>query len=274
MIPSQIAARGPATCRDCQREKRRVQQKLDYWRKRPWPQDHRPCRHCGEFKRVPDEIHKRGISCRTCQHERKLARQRAYNERAYHAMSDEERRAWNRAKLVRRNKAKHAASSRRWREQHPERARESERRWRQKVMADPARAAEWREYQRIYHRGWRQRKGMNVREIAPEVYANGNGKAPVRAGSIPATLLAPIIREWLGEFAGRQLSNVDYTRGRREEIRAATGAGQAELADLAGISDRTIRDIATGVRASIQYATADRLCAVMNVPLSSIYFDR
>lgn len=210
----------------------------------------------------------RGTVCLLCQRERQLKRQR----QQYARMSAEQRRAKNQRQAQQRRasptaRAKHNEGSRRWRQQYPDRAAASSKRWRDKVMSDPKRAEEWREYQRIYHRIWRQRKGINVRPPSPEAYANGHGAAVPR-GSVPCAVLAPVIRSWLGDLAGRQLGNSDYKERRHSED---YGAGQEQLAELSGVSDRTIREILAGTRVDVQLLTADRLCGTLGLPLGMLY---
>lgn len=123
-----------------------------------WISIGRVCPRCGELRSCPDEI---GLAncpvCKPCQRKKSAERQR-------------ERRRDPRVR------AQMVEKMRKWRDNNPDQARKSQRQYRDRVMADPKRAQEWRENNRIYHRLWRIRKGMNVRTISENAYQNGNGR--------------------------------------------------------------------------------------------------
>jgi hypothetical protein len=49
--------------------------------------------------------------------------------------------------------------------------------------------------------------------------------------------------------------------------------GYEQLADLTGVSDRTLREVAHGERSFVLYETADRICTGLDTPLASLYPD-
>lgn len=266
-VGDEICDRGIPTCRACKAEKHRVADHVRWWKTHA-PDGYRACRRCGVLRIVGSEIRPQGITCGRCQYANKLKRERHYHRERYAAMNAEERSDYNRRKTRTRNLERHRAAAARWRDANPEKTREASRRWRQKMMADPKRAAELRENDRIYQRIWRERKGTTAHPPDPETYANGNGAAIPR-GTVPAVLLAPLIREWIGKLGGRALTNDNYL----DPDRGVYGAGHRELSELSGVSDRSIREIISGNRERVQFVTADRLCTALDVPLTSLYFE-
>jgi len=51
------------------------------------------------------------------------------------------------------------------------------------------------------------------------------------------------------------------------ELRVAAGLTQAELAEKAGISERTVSDLERGLRGTVYPATARQLAASLGVPV-------
>lgn len=156
-----------------------------------------------------------------------------------------------------------------WQDERRELVRDYQRRYWKRLKTDPKRWAERREIQRMNYRLRAERNGRPIPPITESAYSNGSG-ASVPSGTVPAVLIAPLIREWLGEFGGRVLTNSDFGA---PEGKGDIGAGRTELAALAGISERTVREILKGKRETVQFVTADRLCAALNVPLSSLHFE-
>jgi DNA-binding Xre family transcriptional regulator len=48
-------------------------------------------------------------------------------------------------------------------------------------------------------------------------------------------------------------------------------ASYEQLAELSGISSRTLREIHTHKRTVIQWATADAVCAALDTPIGAVY---
>lgn len=137
--------------------------------------------------------------------------------------------------------------------------------WR--MREDPKRWAEHLETGRMRYRERAAREGRTVRVISKEDYANGNGKAPLKgARRFPAQPVADLISEWIGDLGGVPLGNSNYAYKN-----SVYGAGFLQLAELSGIPDRTLRAYVTGERTTIQYRTADAICAALDTPLSSLY---
>lgn len=134
----------------------------------------------------------------------------------------------------------------------------------QKMRDDPVRWAERLESQRINYRLKAEREGRSVRQIREKTYAEGNGKVPVH-GYVNAAELAPLILEWLGEFHSHPLGGHEWNG---QEV---SGAGYVQLAEISGVSDRTLREIVQGNRTSTQYATADAICAAIDMPIAAVY---
>lgn len=275
-MPDEIARAGHATCKACTVKRHNAKNRRRYYERIGIPEGFRLCGWCGLPKQIGVDMTPMGRTCAQCRRERSVAGSRV-NRYDRIARMNEEELAAHRAKAAAKarrqrstpeGRARHNATQKAWREANPEAAAASQKRYRKKMMADPERAAEWRDYQRIYHRGWRERKGMVPRHLSEEEYRAGNGKIPDGTGHhwVPAAPLVPLISEWLGDLRGVEL-------GRRDDpMRAGVhGAGYEALADLTGISSRTLVEIANGDRKRVRYANADVICAVTGTPLSSIY---
>jgi hypothetical protein len=271
LIPDEIRTHGAATCKECALERSRAGARRRYYEKAGVPDGFRLCRWCGLPKQVGVDMTPQGRTCRTCRHDRAIKRARVTRYERIAAMSPAERqveRARMTAKARRQRstpeaRARHNAQQKAWREANPGEAAAAQKRYRKKMMADPETAAQWRDYQRIYHRIWRERKGMVTRELSEEEYRNGNGAGFV-GGHLPIGPLADAIADWLGATNGHGL-------GGNMTERSVTGASYEQLAELTGISSRTLREIATRKRKVVQYATADAVCAGLDTPIASVY---
>jgi hypothetical protein len=180
------------------------------------------------------------------------------------------------------------AASRKHREANLERLRKQEREYERKRRADPRTGPVVREQHRAYlsrikqdperwqrmladrrmdYRLKAMREGRKVREIRKETYANGNGKAKVKA-RFAAEPLAALISEWLGELGGRPLTNGAYNANP-----SLQGAGYTHLAELTGVSDRRLRAIVGGEQPLVSSVVADAICTALETPLASVYLE-
>lgn len=275
-VPDEIARGSHATCKACKLERGRAGARHRYYLKAGVPDGYRLCRWCGLPKQVGVDMTPQGRTCKTCRRERAIFRARVTRRQRIDAMTPAEReaeRAKHAAKARRQRstpegRARHNAQQRAWREANPEQAAAAQKRYRKKMMANPETAAEWRDYQRMYHRIWRERKGMVPRLLTPEEYRQGNG-ASFSGGHLPAEPLADLITDWLGSLNGKALGSSQGVAW--QHTSPVTGAGYEQLAELSGISSRTLREIATGKRDHVQFSTADAVCAVLDTPIGSVY---
>lgn len=206
-----------------------------------WLKNGRVCPYCQILRSCPDEI---GVAynavCKPCQKLRHRLNQR---RRRADAKGTERHRQQNRA----------------WRLRNPEAAREAQRRYRAKIMADPRRAEEWRENARIYHRLWRARKGR-VRLVSEEEYRAGFGK-PVKDGlqTLPAAPLAAFIDQLVRrEEAGNPFAAAPLgTPGRRKPNDNA--GRESVVCERLGVSPRNVFAWRTGEREFVQVHVADRV---------------
>jgi transcriptional regulator with XRE-family HTH domain len=63
------------------------------------------------------------------------------------------------------------------------------------------------------------------------------------------------------------------TRRSRLDENGVNAAGYEQLADLTGVSDRTLREVAHGERSLVLYETADAICVGLDTPLALLYPD-
>jgi hypothetical protein len=267
-IPEEIATRGAATCKECALERNRARARHTYYRRVGVPDGFRLCRWCGLPKQVGVDMTPQGRTCKTCRRLRSIQRARL-TRRARLARMDEAERKVHRAQMAAKarrqratpeGRARHNAQQKAWREANPGEAAAAQKRYRKKMMADPETAAQWRDYQRIYHRIWRERKGMVAHHLSEEEYRNGNG-AHFVGGHLKVEPIAGLISEWIGAFGGA-------TFGNNGKISLAS---YDQLAELSGISARTLREIHTRKRTVIQWATADAVCTALDTPIASVY---
>jgi transcriptional regulator with XRE-family HTH domain len=143
--------------------------------------------------------------------------------------------------------------------------REQRRQWLARLRADPERWAQLLADRRMDYRLRAEREGRKTREIREQTYANGNGAAPVKARLLPAAPIAELISEWTGAFGGIALGGHDY------RTNAVAGAGLMQLAELCGVSERSLGDYVSGRRKTIQYPTADKICTALDTPITALY---
>lgn len=274
-VPDEIGAHGNATsCRDCQRERHRARGRRRWLEKVGVPEGQRVCQWCGRAKVIGEEILPAGLYCTECKRERQRAKVRRNYRRKLARMTPAELEAyrkrdaaWARAKRKTEagRESDHAAVQR-WRERHRERYLASARRSKAKAMSDPKRAEQLRADRRMNYRLTAAREGRQVRVPSEQTYAKRNGTALGKL--IPTEPLAGLISEWIGELGGRSLSNGSYDRDP-----SLRGAGYEQLAELCGISDRTLRAVVTGERKTLHYVTADAICAAVDFPIAALYPD-
>ena len=267
-IPEEIPRSGHPTCKPCQIERNRAGARHRYYVKAGVPDGWRLCRWCGLPKQVGVDMTTQGRTCQTCQKERALAcsrrtrRERIARMNAAELKADRAKHAAKarRARSTPEGRARHNAGQKAWRESHPGAAAAAQKRYRQKIKADPERYREWMENQRIYHRIWRERKGMVPHLISEQEYRNGNG-AHFNGAHLPAAPLAHLISEWIGEWGSQH----DAYRP------SLTFAGYDQLAELTGLSARTLGRIVLGKHDAVKYATADAICTAIGLPMAVLY---
>lgn len=273
-VPDEIGYRGAATCKACQLERNRAGARLRYYERVGVPDGYRLCRWCGLPKQVGVDMTPLGRTCKPCRRDRSIKGARVSRRDRIDRMSKEERavmRAKQAAKARRQRstpegRARHNRQQKEWRLRHPEAAAAAQKRYRKNMMADPEKAAAWRDYQRIYHHDWRIRKGIVPHPLSEEQYRNGNGAAAIK-GRLPAQPLRDLISEWLGEYNGRLIGGAAFGTNDGRVM----AASYRQLEELSGVSARTIREIHLGQRATAYWATADAVCAALDTPLGSIY---
>jgi transcriptional regulator with XRE-family HTH domain len=211
--------------------------------------------------------------CFECKAERQRARVRYRYRQKQLQMTPAEREAyrqrdaaWARAKRkTPKGKASSRAAVKRWRKRQPRRVPRVDRKSRAKRAADPeARGVPRGSEDELPLRA--EREGREVRELRPETYANGNGKH-FNGGHLDVEPLRELVSEWLGEHHGEVLGGHDWHKN------GVYAAGYEQLADLTGVSDRTLREVAHGERSFVLYETADRICVGLDTPLASLYPD-
>lgn len=272
-IPEDIARKGVATCHECATERNRASARHRYYQKAGVPDGFRLCRWCGLPKQVGVDMTPQGRTCATCRRQRSIQGARLTRRARLARMDEAERKALRvqmaakarRQRATPEGRARHNAQQKAWREANPGEAAAAQKRYRKKMMADPETAAQWRDYQRIYHRIWRERKGMVPRHLSEQEYRNGNGSSFV-GGNLPVEPIAGLISEWLGEFGGEMTGPGGF--GSNGKISMAS---YHQLAELSGISSRTLREIHHGDRKVIHWATADAVCAALDTPIASVY---
>jgi hypothetical protein len=272
-IPEEIARKGVPTCHACSTERNRASARHRYYLKAGVPDGWRLCRWCGNPKQVGVDMTPLGRTCRTCRYQRKIQRARVTRRDRIARMDDEQRRihrAKQAAKARRQRstpegRARHNAQQKAWREAHPDAAAAAQKRYRKNIMADPEKRAEWRDYQRIYHRIWRERKGMVPRHLTEQEYRNGNGSSFV-GGNLDVKPLADLISEWLGTFGGQMTGSGAFGTESRISV-----ASYRQLAELSGVSSRTLREIHTNKRTAIHFSTADAVCTALDTPIGAVY---
>lgn len=211
------------------------------WRRADWKRRGRRCPRCHELRSCPSEIGTGNTAiCVDCK--RKTMREYRRESRKDPA-----------------TRALHNATTRRWRRNHPDKAAASQRNYRARLMEDPERAQEWREYQRIYHRIWRERKGVVPRPLSEQRYRNGNGRTFYSDGygHLPADRLVPFIEDYLH-------ADLTLADSKRQ-------ASRRELGRLSGLSDRRIYAILNGEWPNVRRDTADKICTALGVPLTLVY---
>jgi transcriptional regulator with XRE-family HTH domain len=271
-VPDEIGTRGTPTCKQCSAERHAARNRKRYYTRRGVAENERICEWCGYPKTVGEDIAANADFCSPCKTERQRGKvRRRYRENQL-TMTPAERKAYRErdaawARAVRKT-AKGQASSRaavtRWRERNPEKYRESNRKSRAKQYADPVKHAEYLADRRIDYRLRAEREGREVRTLRPETYANGNGKT-FHGGHLPVGPLRELVSGWLGQHHGKQLGGHDWNGN------GVVAAGYEQLADLTGVSDRTLREVAHGERTFVLYETADRVCTGLDTPLASLY---
>ena len=202
------------------------------------------CRHwllaCEEnfhaIERRPSGHVARWLSwCRPCERERKRERKRkmtpeqrrAEYEKTYAAIkADPERYA--------RMKEGHRRAAERWRK--TEGYRESKRRYKRRVQADPKRREAYNENQRMAYRLRRERKGLPVKDPGP---------IPGHAG--PEIPLGPL-------FAA-----VEALRERLGIRIEGSGDEYVMFCERLGVSDRTLREWRQDKRNMVRLSTADQI---------------
>lgn len=272
-VPEEMAAKGVATCHACSTERNRASARHRYYLKAGVPDGWRLCGWCGLPKQVGVDMTPQGRTCRTCRRQRSIQRARVTRRDRIARMDAEERkvhRAQMAAKARRQRatpegRARHNAQQKAWRERNPGAAAAAQKRYRKRMMADPEKAAQWRDYQRIYHRIWRERKGMVPHHLSEEEYRNGNGSS-FHGGNVEVKPLAGLISEWLGAFGGEMTGGGAFgTEGR------ISVASYQQLAELSGISSRTLREIHTQKRTAVHWSTADAVCTALDTPIGAVY---
>jgi transcriptional regulator with XRE-family HTH domain len=272
--PPEEIGYGIPTCKECSAERNAARARARYLARRGVPEGERVCQWCGYAKQIGEAIAPNAEFCFECKAERKRGMVRYRYRKKQEAMTDAERAAyrkrdaaWARAKRsTPEGKARDHAAVKRWRKENPEAYREADRRRRKKIAADPERHEEFLANRRINYRLRAQREGRKVRELSHEAYANGNGKPHPKGGHLPTGPLGEVISAWIGEIGGKFLTGA-YSDDN------FNAAGYAQLADLTGVSDRTLRAIARGERELVQYATADAIATGLDTPLALLYPD-
>lgn len=261
---------GIPSCKSCQRERSNRQQRAKYRQKRKLKDGVRRCKRCRLWRSTPSQIRPQGWVCIACQ--RSVAN-KARNRRKRHWTAEQWARERERMRDNRRRqrgtvegRARHRERNRAWRAANPGASYEAHKRWLAKIKRDPKRWEQYKEDTRMYHRLYRERKGGKLREVKPEVYANGNGAAPYENGraKLPAGELAPFILAWLGSMEDRRHGNPWTGR---------TIAGVEDLASLSDVSARRISSILHGEQEMIHRDTADKLCTALAVPMAFVYPD-
>lgn len=182
-----------------------------------WTKMGRACSRCGETRECPAQISMaQKPICVPCQRER-------------HRVKELERRRRPEVKAYYREQMK------RWRTEHREQAQEAQRRYRKRIYADPEKAQEWRDYNRMYHRMWRERKGIKVRTISVEDYRKVSERSRSYMPAVPAPQLAATVNRMI----------------RFEDTEP--------VCERLGISSRTLRDWNDGSRDHAQFDVADRV---------------
>jgi transcriptional regulator with XRE-family HTH domain len=240
-VPDEIGTRGTPTCKQCSAERHAARNRKRYYTRRGVAENERICEWCGYPKTVGEDIAANADFCSPCKTERQRGKvRRRYRENQL-TMTPAERKAYRErdaawARAVRKT-AKGQASSR-------------------------AAVTRWRE--RNDYRLRAEREGREVRTLRPETYANGNGKT-FHGGHLPVGPLRELVSGWLGQHHGKQLGGHDWNGN------GVVAAGYEQLADLTGVSDRTLREVAHGERTFVLYETADRVCTGLDTPLASLY---
>lgn len=209
-------ARLSTICRECHAAR-------EFERER-WQKEGRECPRCEQIRKCPEEISlAQAPVCLHCQRKR-------------HADKERARRTKPEVRQYYRD------LNRRHREANPEAYYEAQRRYREKVLSDPRKAKEWRENNRIYHRLWRQRRGIQSRVSTPEEYRRIAGIE--FGGHIPATALAALIDRMIE----RETLDIPGSYGAQEIV-----------CERLGLSTRTLFDWRSGKRRSVQFDIADRV---------------
>lgn len=184
-LPYEAFSRGRAKrdrlstiCKKCHAAKQRERER--------WMRNGRVCPRCEQTRACPDEISMaQAPVCKLCQRKRhsikEAARRRKPEVRAYYR-----------------------ENMRTWRRENREAAQEAQRRYREKVYSDPERAQEWRDYQRIYHRLWRERQGIKVRTSSLEQYRKL--VKPDWGHKLPAAPLAQALERLIAGCEDREIA--------------------------------------------------------------------
>jgi transcriptional regulator with XRE-family HTH domain len=274
-VPDEIGERGQPTCKTCSAERSAARNRRYYYTRRgPLPEGERLCQWCGYPKAIGEDIAFNADYCFPCKAERQRGRVRyRYHEKqlkmtpAERAKYRERDAAWARAKRkTAAGQATSRAAVKRWRKRNPEKYRESIRKTRAKLTADPEKHAAFLADRRIDYRLRAEREGRAMRGMRPETYANGNGKE-FHGGRLDIGPLRELVSEWLGDHHGKPMGGHDW------HVNGVAAAGYEQLAQVTGVSDRTLREVAHGERAFVLYETADRICTGLDTPLASLYPD-
>lgn len=262
---------GIPSCKSCQRERDNRRQRANYKAKHKLRDGLRRCRRCRRWRSAPSQIAPRGWVCKRCQldtaNRARRRRMKTWNAERREAERQRFRETRQRTRSTPEGRAKHNAANQRWRLRHPGAAYAAHKRWIAKIRKDPKRWAQHKEDIRIYHRLYRERKGVPLRPVSIERYRNGNGKTTFAKGKnhLDASVLAPYIEQWLSENSGGD-PGVRFTRWH-----GRTPAGVEQLAERAQVPSRRIFAILHGEQENVLRATADALCVAMAVPLALLY---
>jgi hypothetical protein len=101
--------------------------------------------------------------------------------------------------------------------------------------------------------------------LSEQEYRNGNGSSFV-GGNLPIEPVADLISEWLGEFGGEMSGSGAFGTNGKISL-----ASYHQLAELSGISSRTLREIHSRKRTVIHWSTADAVCTALDTPIASVY---
>lgn len=219
---------------------------------------------------------KRSGACRAC----KRRKQRDYaaanrdevnrRKREQHArnMASPHKRARKRRQWKAANKKRLAS------ERGREQLRRASRKYRQKVMADPERRAEWNEKHREISRRYYERLKADPRRYAaylaykrgerpttvpdPRLMLTGHG-----GGLVDPAPLVELVEAWLARQPPRQDA----------EGKVIGKEPVGELARAAQVSERLIYSLRTGERRRVSVDAADRVCIALGLHLIDVYPD-